>query len=317
MKTRGLLIVIFALCFIGVEAQAQKKENVEKEKKSFSISKKSSKEKTENKTEEKVDAKSGKSLQNRSNEEENARKEGNVKQNKVKKGKAEKAEKAEKVEKAESAAVDFKALADSLAVELKLQNDIVKEKDKLLVQMQDKMIADSIKMMEASIDEISKLKGMLAEKDRELSVYRENQEYFDMTIVRLANRWLIEKYDPEAVSNAIKFFDRIYSKEIMKEEREKIKTLLSKYDESYREFHSILRDAQNDEDRESIFLYEQYRNKYIKKIKEMSYYRTFHGQSWKIIYLSNQINQALDMLENHTDQNFVDFTSLIDYDFLQ
>ena len=116
------------------------------------------------------------------------------------------------------------------------------------------------------------------------------------------------------VDEAIKYFDRIYSSEL-KEDMSIVQELLYNYERSYREFQSIMKEAQSDIDRESPFACEEYRNKYKRKIENMMYYWKYYKEEWNIRYLNEQIDKAIQIINNHKDGKFADLSSLIDPNF--
>lgn len=107
-------------------------------------------------------------------------------------------------------------------------------------------------------------------------VLKSNIGFVDTCMVKLANRWLYEPFDKADVDEAISYFDRIYSSRL-KEDLSIVQELLYSYERSYREFQSILRQAQSDIDRESPFVCEEYKNKYIRMIESMPYYLKYYN----------------------------------------
>ena len=94
-----------------------------------------------------------------------------------------------------------------------------------------------------------------------------------------------------------------------------VQELLRDYEKSYKEFQSILRDAQNDIDRTNKFAnVEDYKTKYIQRIKGMLYYRKYYGKDWTIRYLDEQIEKTMETLTNHTKDKPADLDFLIDKD---
>lgn len=47
-------------------------------------------------------------------------------------------------------------------------------------------------------------------------------------------------------------------------------------------------------------------------IESMPYYLKYYNADWNIRYLNGQIREALERLNNHSDTNPADFSSLID-----
>lgn len=151
----------------------------------------------------------------------------------------------------------------------------------------------------------------ISNRDKEIAELQAYIGFVDTCMVKLANRWLYEKFDKERVKEAISYFDRIYDSRL-KEDLSIVQKLLRNYESSYMEFQSILRQAQGDIERTSPFGVEKYKERYISKIQSMTYYIMYYENDWNIRYLNEKINDALDRLQNHSDIKFADFSSLID-----
>ena len=148
-------------------------------------------------------------------------------------------------------------------------------------------------------------------RDKEILQIQSNIGFVDTCMVKLANRWLYEKFDKESVDEAITYFDRIYNNEL-KNELSIVQKLLRDYEPAYREFQSILKQAQDDIERTSPFGVDEYKEKYIRRIQTMSYYLQYYEGDWNIRYLNDKIKEALDRLQTHSDKKTADFSSLID-----
>ena len=84
------------------------------------------------------------------------------------------------------------------------------------------------------------------------------------------------------------------------------------------EFQSLLREAQNDIDRE-IGLTKtvgDFKAKYKQRIESMPYYQRYYNKDWTIKYLDERIEIFLETLNNHTKDKPADFDFLIDKDIM-
>lgn len=206
--------------------------------------------------------------------------------------------------------IDSNNDVDSLQI-LKMK---ILSNDSITKMLKDKIKSDSVKYIRLN-DSLLAIINAGEKEIKRLETELENEKGFvDTCMVKLANRWLYEKFDKENVEDAIKYFDRIYSSKL-KSELSIVQILLREYEKSYKEFQSILREAQNDGDRISIFAVEDYKNKYKQKIENMPYYKKYYDKSWTIRYLDEQIKKALETLGNHTKDKHADFDYLIDKDF--
>lgn len=205
----------------------------------------------------------------------------------------------------------MRIIVDSLHKVLSNRDSTISANMKLIDSIYRKNESDSLRMVAAAKSQKDSLYGIIREKDKEIIVLKSNIGFVDTCMVKLANRWLYEPFDKADVDEAISYFDRIYSSRL-KEDMSIVQELLYSYERSYREFQSILRQAQSDIDRESPFVCEEYKNKYIRMIESMPYYLKYYNADWNIRYLNGQIKDALERLNNHSDTNPADFSSLID-----
>lgn len=109
-------------------------------------------------------------------------------------------------------------------------------------------------------------------------------------------------------------FDKIDSKRF-KDKYSVVQTLLSNYKGYYREFQTVLKVAQTDLDRRSPFEIDGYKAKYINSLKRMPYYIECYDNKLNVKYLKNQVTRALNILQKHSDDNYADFSDLIDPNF--
>lgn len=176
-----------------------------------------------------------------------------------------------------------------------------------------KFIIDSLSQKLLMLDSINN--SIKFQYDSLTNLIEENLKeriYFaDTCIVKLSNLRLYLPFNKEKVNEAIKSFDKIYSSKL-KEDMSIILTLLKNYEHYYKEFLSIIEEAQKDDkNRNNIFNIDDYKNKYKYKIENMSYYINYYNGDWKIIYLNKQIDKALKILEEHSDSKKANFNSLI------
>lgn len=205
----------------------------------------------------------------------------------------------------------IKYVADSLHRELLRRDSVAQINTRLIDSIKDNAKRDSLRLTVAANRQRDSLLNVIRQKDREITTLKTNTGFVDTCMVRLANRWLYERFDKADVDEAIKYFDRIYSSKL-KEEMSIVQELLRNYERSYREFQTIIKEAQSDIDRESPFACDQYRDKYKRKIENMMYYWKYYKEEWNIRYLNEQIDKAVQIINNHKDGKFADFSSLID-----
>lgn len=208
----------------------------------------------------------------------------------------------------------IKLIADSLHRELVRRDSVSHVNIKLIDSIRSNAKQDSLRLTVAANRQRDSLLNIIRLKDREITTLKANTGFVDTCMIKLANRWLYERFDKADVDEAIKYFDRIYSSKL-KEEMSIVQELLRNYERSYREFQSIMKEAQSDIDRESPFACEQYRDKYKRKIENMMYYWKYYKEEWNIRYLNEQIDKAIQIINNHKDGKFADFSTLIDPNF--
>lgn len=208
----------------------------------------------------------------------------------------------------------IKLVADSLHRELFRRDSMSHVNIKLIDSIRSNAKQDSLRLTVAANRQRDSLLNIIRLKDKEITTLKANTGFVDTCMVRLANRWLYERFDKTDVDEAIKYFDRIYSSKL-KEEMSIVQELLRNYERSYREFQSIMKEAQSDIDRENPFACEQYRDKYKRKIENMLYYWKYYKEEWNIRYLNEQIDKAIQFINNHKDGKFADFSTLIDPNF--
>lgn len=208
----------------------------------------------------------------------------------------------------------IKLVADSLHRELLCRDSVAHISARLIDSIRGNAKRDSLRLTVAANCQRDSLLNVIRQKDREITTLKANTGFVDTCMVRLANHWLYERFDKADVDEAIKYFDRIYSSKL-KEEMSIVQELLRNYERSYREFQTIIKEAQSDIDRESPFACDQYRDKYKRKIENMMYYWKYYKEEWNIRYLNEQIDKAVQIINNHKYGKFADFSSLIDPNF--
>ena len=206
----------------------------------------------------------------------------------------------------------LKITVDSLLHELEIKDSIINTKDSLIDLYSDNLEEQSLKLTNEK-EQKDSLLSLITKKDLEIASLKSNIGFVDTCMVKLANRWLFEKYDKSDIDEAIKYFDRIYSSKL-KSDLSIVQKLLREYESSYKEFQDIIKEAQNDIDRENPFNCDEYKNKYMSKVKGMEYYIKYYNSDWNIRYLNAKIAEAIEIINNHSSNKFADFSHLIDYD---
>lgn len=208
-------------------------------------------------------------------------------------------------------------IIDSLKTQLSLQDSLVNEineKGRTIDSLQHAIIGH-VERTQKSTVVLDSLQNQIAVKDKEILSLRADIGFVDTCMVKLANRWLYERYDKKDVEEAIAYFDRIYSRKL-KQDLSIVQTLLRDYEGAYKEFQTILKQAQADLDRTSPFAVEDYKKRYLDRLKTMSYYRKYFKSEWNIRYLNEQIQNSIDRLQKHSEKNTTDFEDMIDGLFL-
>ena len=216
--------------------------------------------------------------------------------------------------------------ADSIGYILDSLNKIILYKDSIandylmvISTLKESINSDSVKIsfLLHNKDSLTNVIMSQDEEIKRLETELENEKTFvDIWMGRWANRWcLYEKFDKENVDEAIKYLDRVYSAK-PQGDHSIVHALLKEYEKSYMEFQSILKEAQNDENRTVPLTKtaEDFKTKYKQCIENMPYYKEYYNNEWNIKYLDEQIKISLEMLNNHTKNKPVDFESLIDKD---
>lgn len=199
---------------------------------------------------------------------------------------------------------------DTIASVPLIRNEIV-SRDNVVIDSLMTLIRqrDSVTMVQNT--KIDSLRRILSVKDAEINRLTKERAFVDTCMARLANRWLYEKYNEKDVNSAIEYFNKILSTQLRRD-RSIILELLKNYKSAYWDFQSILVSAQQDPDRTDVFCVPEYKEKYLSRIKSMSYYRQYYNESWNIRYLNERIKMSIDRLNAHSDEKPADFSDLID-----
>lgn len=162
-------------------------------------------------------------------------------------------------------------------------------------------------------DSLSILKAALKAKEDEYNKLLEDLDFADQCMMALAYRRCIEPYDKNSVDTALEYFGKLHKKET-KEEMEGLRKALLDYEYCNNEIHSILDKAQNDPDRAgNPFMANEYKDKYTNQLKNSRYYRNYMEKKveYSIEYLDGIVNEALNLLSQHSSQNIIDLSKLL------
>ena len=179
---------------------------------------------------------------------------------------------------------------------------------------------DSLQLLISQLDvssfeqQIASRDSLLQVKDGEIAVLKEREGFVDTCMVSLANRWLYEKYDRQTIQKAKTYFDRIYSTRY-KNQWAIVQELVNCYETSYLELQKILHEAQSDDMRTRmafLLMPDSYKDKYLKKIKDMSYYKKYYHTEWNILYMDELIDFAVESIKNHCKDKPADFSLVLD-----
>jgi len=199
-----------------------------------------------------------------------------------------------------------RTIIDSLETIIESQKSLTNEYIRQIETLSSTIQNDSV--------QLDSLTHLLQTRENELMTFKSNQGFIDTCLLKISLRTLSEAYNKKRVDEAIICFDKIYSTKL-KQDLSMLPILLREYEKAYQEFILILSEAQKDDDRKSPFACDQYKKKYIDKIKSMSYYKTyFTNKNWYITYLNDQITTALDKLNNHSNNKYADFRTILNTD---
>lgn len=213
--------------------------------------------------------------------------------------------KVEVVKENESVKPDTMAVANATDT-LKGSNSVALSEDSVKIQQ----LNESIIVYQ---DSLSILKAALKAKEDEYNKLLEDLDFADQCMMALAYRRCIEPYDKNSVDTALEYFGKLHKKET-KEEMEGLRKALLDYEYCNNEIHSILDKAQNDPDRAgNPFMANEYKDKYTNQIKNSRYYRNYMEKKveYSIEYLDGIVNEALNLLSQHSSQNIIDLSKLL------
>lgn len=205
----------------------------------------------------------------------------------------------------------LQTVIDSLKIQLQNREIIANNKQIVIDSLKRTISNMSLNTNQRMMSFRDSLFKEITRRDKEILQFQFKIGFFDTCMVKLANRRLYEKFDKRSVDEAITYFDRINNSEL-KSELSIVQKLLRNYESAYREFQSILKQAQNDIERTSPFGVEEYKERYIRMIQTMPYYIQYYENDWNIRYLNKRIKEALNCLQTHSDKKYADFSSLID-----
>ncbi len=208
----------------------------------------------------------------------------------------------------------IKRVADSLRCELLHRDSICRVNAILIDSLRRDAEEISLRLGREAKLQHDSLSLIIANQEKTIATFEANVGFVDTCMVKLANQWLYEPYNKADVDEAIAYFDKIYSKRF-KDKYSVVQTLLINYETWYSEFQAILKIAQADSDRRNPFEIDGYKAKYINSLKSMPYYIECYDNKLNVKYLKNQVTRALNILQKHSDDNYADFSDLIDPNF--
>lgn len=213
--------------------------------------------------------------------------------------------KVEVVKEAESARQDTVAIATATDT-LKGSNAAALSEEAVKIQQLNESII-------AYQDSLSALRAALKAKEDEYNKLVEDLDFANICLMSLAYRRCGDPYDKEKVDAAIGYFARLHKDET-KKKYEGLRKALMEYEYCNNEIHSILDKAQNDPDRAgNPFMANEYKDKYINQLKNSRYYRNYMEKKveYSIEYLDGIVNEALNLLSQHSSQNIIDLSKLL------
>lgn len=217
-----------------------------------------------------------------------------------------------------SAKEDMTAIVDSLKARADSLDRLVVMKDSIIQSLY--KIPDTVTVniygkdsliIAQQQDSICLLNQRLFEKDSLVSKLAQNLCFADSIMVRYAYGLCYEEFDRANIEEAEQIISRLYQSELKAEMDKELLVLLKNYEAHYNTLLGILTMAQNDSIRESSVFVDDFKTKYINKIKEMTYYKKHYKQLWSIVYLDELIDELIKVLESHTREAKVDFTKYI------
>lgn len=146
--------------------------------------------------------------------------------------------------------------------------------------------------------------------------------FIEKCICRFANGQLALKYDEDNVNRAICYMDSIKDKSLIDRYKNnaKVDKLLLRYAKDYEEFIGVISEAQKDIYRTNPLFQESYRDTFINRLKNLSYYKDYRSpdknkwKDWGIPYLNGEIDKAIMLLERHSFDSDAPF--IVDFSYL-
>ena len=211
-----------------------------------------------------------------------------------------------------TAVVDsLKARADSLDRLIVMKDSLIQSLYKIPDTVTVNIYGKDSLIVAQQLDSIGLLNQRLFEKDSLVSKLAQNLCFADSIMVRYAYGLCYEEFDRANIEEAEQIISRLYQSELKAEMDKELLVLLKNYEAHYNTLLGILTMAQNDSIRESSVFVDDFKTKYINKIKEMTYYKKHYKQLWSIVYLDELIDELIKVLESHTRETKADFSKYI------
>lgn len=210
----------------------------------------------------------------------------------------------------------IQTITDSLDRLISYKDSLIQVKDSLIINsctVYDTVIEyrlDTLRITQQE-DSLAALKKTIQLKDSLISTFIDNLCYADTCMVKYAYGLCYKKYDYTLVEEAKEIIHRLYQPEIKKEMENSLLVLLMNYEKYYNSLLEIFTAAQEDTLRESSVFIDDFKIKYINKVKGTTYYQKHYKQYWMIAYLDGLIDEAMKIIENHSRENKSDFTNLL------
>lgn len=205
----------------------------------------------------------------------------------------------------------LKARADSLDRLVVMKDSIIQSLYKIPDTVTVNIYGKDSLIIAQQQDSICLLNQRLFEKDSLVSKLAQNLCFADSIMVRYAYGLCYEEFDRANIEEAEQIISRLYQSELKAEMDKELLVLLKNYEAHYNTLLGILTMAQNDSIRESSVFVDDFKTKYINKIKEMTYYKKHYKQLWSIVYLDELIDELIKVLESHTRETKADFSKYI------
>ena len=182
-----------------------------------------------------------------------------------------------------TAVVDsLKARADSLDRLIVMKDSLIQSLYKIPDTVTVNIYGKDSLIVAQQLDSIGLLNQRLFEKDSLVSKLAQNLCFADSIMVRYAYGLCYEEFDRANIEEAEQIISRLYQSELKAEMDKELLVLLKNYEAHYNTLLGILTMAQNDSIRESSVFVDDFKTKYINKIKEMTYYKKHYKQLWSI-----------------------------------